>query len=198
MTENNKKITFLCTALALTLPFPGRIAFGFISILHFNVCVILLTLILHAVKRLKLENIMIGICSMELIALTIFYKQVLIIFCPVVALTAGYSIYLPAMASVSVIIENKIRANSLKEDCLVKMKKSLGVSAFSFIIFVLRDIFGFSTITLPGWQNFFIVKLPVLIKNASFSSFLATLPGCLVLVVLAFFVYSKILEKKSA
>lgn len=189
MTDYKKFLIYIGTTLAIVLPFPGRIAYGIFALLHFNVSVVLLTLMFYAINLLNVKFLRLGICSLELVALTILYKQLLVIFCPVAALTIGFSFYLPAVSAVVITIFNLRIKNSIKESCLYKLKKSLSISAFCFIIFVLRDIFGFGTITLPNWQSLLVIKIPEIpfLAGNSFMSFFATIPGCMVLTVLIFF-----------
>ena len=189
MTDYKKFLIYIGTTLAIVLPFPGRIAYGIFALLHFNVSVVLLTLMFYAINLLNVKFLRLGICSLELVALTILYKQLLVIFCPVAALTTGFSFYLPAVSAVVITIFNLRIKNSIKESCLDKLKKSLSISAFCFIIFVLRDILGFGTITLPNWQSLLVIKIPEIpfLAGNSFMSFFATIPGCMVLTVLIFF-----------
>lgn len=189
MTDYKKFLIYIGTTLAIVLPFPGRIAYGIFALLHFNVSVVLLTLMFYAINLLNVKFLRLGICSLELVALTILYKQLLVIFCPVAALTIGFSVYLPAVSAVVITIFNLRIKNSIKESCLDKLKKSLSISAFCFIIFVLRDILGFGTITLPNWQSLLVIKIPEIpfLAGNSFMSFFATIPGCMVLTVLIFF-----------
>ena len=189
MTDYKKFLIYIGTTLAIVLPFPGRIAYGIFALLHFNVSVVLLTLMFYAINLLNVKFLRLGICFLELVALTILYKQLLVIFCPVAALTIGFSFYLPAVSAVVITIFNLRIKNSIKESCLDKLKKSLSISAFCFIIFVLRDILGFGTITLPNWQSLLVIKIPEIpfLAGNSFMSFFATIPGCMVLTVLVFF-----------
>lgn len=194
MTDYKKFLIYIGTTLAIVLPFPGRIAYGIFALLHFNVSVVLLTLMFYAINLLNVKFLRLGICSLELVALTILYKQLLVIFCPVAALTIGFSFYLPAVSAVVITIFNLRIKNSIKESCLDKLKKSLSISAFCFIIFVLRDILGFGTITLPNWQSLLVIKIPEIpfLAGNSFMSFFATIPGCMVLTVLVFFAALKL------
>lgn len=194
MTDYKKFLIYIGTTLAIVLPFPGRIAYGIFALLHFNVSVVLLTLMFYAINLLNVKFLRLGICSLELVALTILYKQLLVIFCPVAALTIGFSFYLPAVSAVVITIFNLRIKNSIKESCLDKLKKSLSISTFCFIIFVLRDILGFGTITLPNWQSLLVIKIPEIpfLEGNSFMSFFATIPGCMVLTVLVFFAALKL------
>ena len=83
MTDYKKFLIYIGTTLAIVLPFPGRIAYGIFALLHFNVSVVLLTLMFYAINILNVKFLRLGICSLELVALTILYKQLLVIFCPV-------------------------------------------------------------------------------------------------------------------
>jgi len=198
MTNFNKVFSCMAATLAITLAVPGRLAFGLFVLVHFNFLIVITTLLMHCIRFLKLESIRVGILALEIIALTILFKQLLIIFCPVAALTLGFSIYMPSISAVILTIISSKNLQSLKEDVFGKFKEALNVSIFCFIIFFIKDIFGFGTITLPFWKNLLVINLPVLIKNASVSAFLATIPGTLGLTVIMFFLYLKIKEKNNA
>lgn len=198
MINYNKIFTYTAACMAIILPIPGRIAYGLYAIISFNIVLIVTTLLLHVINHLKLEPVRIGIIGMELIAITVLLKQLLIIFCPIAALTIGYSLYLPAVSSVVLTLIVSHQNRSLKEDCIAKLWAGLSISGICMLLFVMRDIFGFGTITLPAWKKLYIIKLPVFFENISLSAFLATIPGCLFLFAVILFIYSKITENKNA
>ena len=144
MTDYKKFLIYIGTTLAIVLSFPGRIAYGIFALLHFNVSVVLLTLMFYAINLLNVKFLRLGICSLELVALTILYKQLLVIFCPVAALTIGFSFYLPAVSAVVITIFNLRIKNSIKESCLDKLKKSLSISAFCLYIVICHFLNYFS------------------------------------------------------
>lgn len=199
MTSYRKFLLYTGTSLAILLPFPGRIVYGIFALVHFTISVILLTLMLHAINKMAIKSLRLGICSLELVALTIFFKELLVIFCPIAALTVGFSFYLPAVSSVAVVMLNFKKSNSIRKNCLENLKKSSVISAFCLLVFSLRDILGFGTITLPKWQSPLIIKLPELpfLHSCDFvTAFFATIPGCLVLTVLVFYLALKFGVKK--
>ncbi len=194
----NKIFALFSAVLAIILPVPGRIACGIFVLFHFNICVVLAVLTLHAVKALRLDSLRAGIIAMELIALTILFKQFLYIYCPVAALSLGFSLYLPAVSSVAIVLIAFPSLPSLQADILRSQKVALKVSLLCLAVFAVRDIFGFGTLTLPAWKHFFVVKIPVLMKSVPLSAFLATAPGCLFLSALMLFVFIRAVEKKEA
>lgn len=194
MTNYNKLFAYLAATLAIVLPVPGRIAFGILILIQFNLTVLCSTLLFHGIKRLESEALKISIIAVEIIAFTIFYKLILTIFCPIAALTLGYSLYLPAVSSVILVMLSSLKIEDLKNDLSSKLKESLKISAFCLFIFVFKDILGFSTITFPFWQKILVLKLPVLFKSVSLSAFIATIPGTIFFSALTFFLYAFLMD----
>lgn len=200
VTNYNRIFALFSAVLAIILPVPGRVACGIFVLIHFNICVVLASLTLHAVKALKLETMRAGIVAMELVALTVLFKQLLYIYCPAAALSLGFSLYLPAISSVVVLLICYPSVPSLKTDTLRKFIVSLKVSALCLAVFAVRDMLGFGTFTLPAWKHIFVIKLPVLMRRVPLSAFLATVPGCLFLSAVMFFVFIEVMkaaEKKN-
>jgi len=192
MINKNKVYTYIAASLAIIMGVPGRIAWGVLMLIHFNVLIALTTLLTHALRRLEIESMRAGLIAVEIIALTVLYKQILSIICPIAALTLGFSLYLPAASSVIMTILVSSSFNDLKTDMAEKMKDALVITGFCISLFVIRDIFGFSTITLPSWQNIIVIKIPVLFSSLPFASFIATIPGGLIITALVLLLITKL------
>ncbi len=92
MINKNKVYTYIAASLAIIMGVPGRIAWGLLMLIHFNVLIALTTLLTHALRRLEIEAMRAALIAVEIIALTVLYKQVLSIICPIAALTLGFSL----------------------------------------------------------------------------------------------------------
>lgn len=197
MINNNKVYAYLAAALAILIPVPGRFAYGIFVLLHFNILIVLTTLLTHAIRHLELETFRASIIAIEIIALTVLFKQILTIFCPIASLMLGFSIYLTTVCSVLMTILVTSSFENLKSDLQEKMKSALFITVFCLAVFIFRDIAGFSTLTLPSWQNIIVINIPVLFSSVSSLSFIATIPGCLVVTALILIAFIKFSSKKN-
>lgn len=188
--KNSRQIYYyIASNLAILVPVPGRFAYGIIVLLLFNIQMLLISFVFHAVEHLNLQFLRNSIIAFALIAITVFYRQLLIIFCPVAALTLGFCIYLPALTSVVIEFFFTEYKKGVKIHALLTMKKSLAMSAFCLFYFLLRDIVGFGTVTFPLWKKIAVYHLPFNSESVSASVFLATIPGSLVLLSVLLSVY---------
>ncbi len=194
--KNSKLIYyFIASSLAILVPVPGRFAYGIIVLVLFNIQMLSISFVFHAVEHLKLQFLRNSIITFSLIAITVFYRQILIIYCPIAAFTLGFCIYLPALTSVVIEFFFTEYKKGIKKHSLLTMKKSLSISLFCMVYFLFRDILGFGTITLPAWKKIIVFHLPFNPETTDASIFLATIPGSLVLISVILCVYI-IFDKK--
>lgn len=182
MKNNRLTYYYIASSLAILVPVPGRFAYGILVLFLFNIQMLLVSLLFHAVEHLNLQVLRNSIIAFALVAITVFYKQLLIIFCPTAALTLGFCIYLPALTSAVIEFFFTEYKKGVKIHALSTVKKSLTMSAFCLAVFLFRDIAGFGTITFPLWKKIAAVHLPFNPESASAGVFFATIPGCLVLI----------------
>ncbi|WP_296322430.1 hypothetical protein [Treponema sp. UBA3813] len=195
MIDNKKIYLYIATNLALLIPVPGRFAYALILLVIFNIQTACMTLIFHGIYHVNLANMRNAILSLAVIAITIFCKQLLVIFCPVAALTLGYCIFLPALASVIIEFFFLNYDYGLKNHLRSNMKKSYFITLFALVFFLIRDIFGYGTLTFPGWKHLIVIHFPYNTNSAYASSFIATIPGSLVLISALLALYIFLLRK---
>lgn len=191
MSNNNKTYFYIAANLAMFVPVPGRMAYGIILILLFNIQMLFVTLLLHALRHMNLTNLRNTLVAIEIIAFTILYKQLLIIFCPVIALTLGFAIYLPTLSSIAFEFFFLKEFDRLKVH-FVEILKMCGIITLNTIVyFLLRDLIGFGTLTLPAWKRMIVFNLPYNLETTSAGVFFATVPGslCLLSILLVFLAY---------
>ncbi len=182
MSNKNKTYFYIAANLAMFVPVPGRMAYGIILIILFNIQMFFVTLLLHALRHMNLSNLRNTLVSIEIIAFTILYKQLLIIFCPIIALTLGFAIYLPTLSSIAFEFFFLKEFGRLKIH-FVEIVKMCGIITLNTIVyFLLRDLIGFGTFTLPAWKRMIVLKLPYSLETTSAGVFFATVPGSLFLV----------------
>ena len=193
---NNKKLYFYIAAnLAFLIPIPGRFAYGLIMIVLFNIQMAIVTMFFHAIHRIQLANMRNALLTFMIVALGIIYKQILIIICPIAALTLGFCIFLPTLTSVIIEFFFLNYSHGLKKHLINNMKKSCFMSFFALIFFCVRDILGYGTFTLPGWKELIVIHLPYNIEKIGASIFIATIPGSLGLIAIFLTLYIFIVNK---
>ena len=189
--ESEKIYYYIAANLAFLIPVPGRFAYALLLMILFNIQMALITLLFHAIHRMSLANMRNALLALAIIALGVGYKQLLALFCPIASLTLGFCIFLPTLASVIIEFFFLDYEHGLKAHIASNMKKSGFMSIFSLLFFLIRDIFGYGTITLPQWKKILVIHLPYNAQSTQASLFLATIPGSLALmaVILAFYIF---------
>lgn len=189
--KNKLTYYYIASSLAILVPVPGRLAYGIYVLVLFNLQMLAVSFVFHAVEHLNLQVLRNSIIAFALIAITVFYKQLLTIFCPAAALTLGFCLYLPALTSAVIEFFFTEYQKGVKTHVFATMKKSLLMSVFCLLYFLLRDVVGFGTVTFPAWKKIAVFHLPFNPENVSASVFAATIPGSLVLisVLLSVFIF---------
>lgn len=189
MAERKKIYLYIAANLSMLIPVPGRFVYAVILLVLFNIQMAITTLLFHAVHRMDLASMRNTLLALAIIAFGILYKQILIIFCPVAALTLSYCIFLPTLASVIIEFFFLSYEHGVKGHLISTMKKSLCMSVFSLVYFFLRDIIGYGTLTFPAWKKIITIELPF--TPAGPGIFFATIPGglCLLAMLLALYIF---------
>lgn len=195
MTGSKRIYLFIAANLAFLIPVPGRLAYAVILLVLFNIQMAAATLLFHAIHRLSIGSMQNAILSLTIVALGIFYKQVLTIVCPVAALTLGFCIFLPTLASVIIEFFFLDYEHGLRKHLAGNMRSISFITVFGLLFFLARDILGYGTVTLPGWRRLVVLHLPYNPESGGASVFLATVPGSMVLVALILMVYILIVER---
>ncbi len=180
---------FIAAILAIFVPAPGRFAYAITLLLLFNLQMILATLFFHLMNFLKLDNLRNILVVVELVSVTILFKQLLILFCPIMALTLGFCIYLPTFSTIAIQFFFESRKDKLKTHFFTGVSNAMMFSAYSLVFFLLREIIGYATISFPGKGELIVFHLPVDVNAASAGVFFATIPGCLSMIAICFSLY---------
>ncbi|MBQ0052580.1 MAG: hypothetical protein KBT11_11055 [Treponema sp.] len=196
--KNGKEIYYyIASSLAMLVPVPGRFAYGIFVIVLFNIQMVLISMLVHGIEKLNLSVLKNAIISLTLIAITILYKQILTLICPIAALTLGFCIYLPALTSAVIEFFFSDYEKGMKKHLAVTLKKSSKLSACVLVYYLLRDLIGYGTLTLPSWKTLFVLHLPYNPESTQASMFMATIPGSLVFIAILltfYIIYRKKME----
>lgn len=180
---------YFAAALAILIPVPGRFAFGVIMLLLFNFLILCGVLFHHALLYLNLKEMRNILLAIEQVALVIFFKQLLILYCPVIALNLGFLMYLSAFSSGIILYVYRETPPRLALDLQCNLGKSAIFSAFAAAFFLIRDIVGYGTITFPLWRKIGCLALPTTEGLAATGSLVATIPGAFMLLGLVFLAF---------
>lgn len=191
----NRLYTYLAISLSLLIPVSGRFAFGIVILLFFNLSVILTVLTIHGIWKFQFEYLTFSLVAFEIIAFTLLFRQIVVILCPIIAMSCGFAFFIAAAASVMIPMFFTESSTPLKEDLLLQLKSSLLISLFCLVFFLFRDIIGFGTVTLPVWQDILVLKIPYLYDHLNMLSFIGTIPGVLLIIGILLSIFIKFYGK---
>ena len=187
--DKNSIYILIITSLAILLPVPGRFAYGIVLIVFLNAMMFLATFIRSGVKSIFSSELRPVVMAIALMGLGILSKQLLIMFSPIMALTIGYSLYIPAVSSLFIVNFVKTEDKGLKANLNYNMKKSFILSVVFFFVFLFRDIFGYGTITFPVRYSILEKQLITVKEGGVYPGvFFASIQGLLLLFAIALFV----------
>src|SRR5574344_1867518 len=138
MKNKDSIYSFLAISLTLLIPVAGRFAYAIIIVLSLNLSMIFGTLFRKLVYKIHLQNLQPVLMAVFLIGIAILYKQILIIYSPVIALTLGFSIYMSAFSSFMIGCLYKKSDKSLSTEMSINMKASSKFSLFTLLFFLVR------------------------------------------------------------
>lgn len=186
--KQKKTFMYIASFLTLTIPVTGRFVYGFTLILELFILEIAGILINSLVTKLKLNEIRTYFVMFFMIAMTILYRQIIVLTYTEIALTLGFIIYFPP---VSVFLTHTLFTDN--EDSLaVRLKNNLiSTICFSVVIlvfFLFRDIAGYGTFTFFGSNHRIFEKVLFNPVRIGVFTFFATIPGALVLTGLLIYI----------
>lgn len=192
----NKYVYYIFTAIsfALLVAAPGRFAFGIIICVELFFILLLGFLFSFITKLIHGEELNSIFTVIGLVFSTVLYKQIIMALFPLIALQMSFVFYLPAVTSYMIgIIYSNI--NGSTKMSLIENSVIAGVfSIFALLFYLIRDIFGFGTFTLPSSRGL-IEKIIFSPESFSWTTYIASIPGALVLVSLSILLVIFILTK---
>lgn len=177
--KKNVYFVFIALSFAFLAVAPGRLAYGIPLIVELNLLLAGAGAFNSLVRKLDLgglEEILSLACVFFLATL---FKQALVFYSSVIALSLSFLVYLPAA---SVFLLGSVFSKPAPTTAQ-NLSLSLKASAFAFFFFLVRDVLGYGAISLPapgGIAEAFLFDS----YKTSFLSFFATIPGALLLLVL--------------
>ena len=195
-TEKQKNIYITIVAfLAILIPTPGRFVYGFTVIFEMALLMVLGTLLDELIKKLKLTHLKTVLLMMIILFISVFYRQIIVILHPEVALVLGFVLYLPP---ISLFLMGFLFRNNdlpLKNRLLKNSILILTVIIFGLIFFLIRDILGYGTFTFFGNSHQIYEKVILTSDKLGIFSFLASIPGSLMLLGLFLYLHIFVSQK---
>lgn len=195
MINKNSFYTYLISFIVILIPTTGRFVYGLTIMTEMFLLLISGTLMISLINKLNLNEIKSVLILITLFSVTILYRQLIVITYAEIALTLGFIFYLPTL---SVFLINNITQNNdknLKERLKINLKKG-GIAYFmGLIFFLIRDLAGYGTFTFFGQKHHIYEKVILKSDQLGVFSFIATIPGALILGGLLLIIHIKIDEK---
>ncbi|MBP5443890.1 MAG: hypothetical protein J6Y60_11695 [Treponema sp.] len=184
--------TYLSILLMLLIAVPGRLAYG-ICILIFLILLFLSgSLFKKLIYKLGIQEFQVVLLSIFLVSMTVLLRQLLVMFCPIIALTMGYAVFMPALSAF--LLNNLYEEKSVNTiEFQNTMRQGLLFSGLMIVIFLLRDIIGFGTITLPVYNDLAVIHIFKSVPSGvAAGTALASIPGSFFLIGIAIVISSMI------
>ena len=179
--KQKKSLMYIASFLMLTIPATGRFVYGLTLVIELFFLELLGILINSLVSKLKFNEIRTYFVMFFMIAITILYRQILVLTYTEIALTLGFVLYIPP---VSVYLTHTLFTDN-EEPLAVRLKANLLITVvFSLIIlgfFLFRDVAGYGTFTFFGRNHRIFEKVLFNPDKIGIFTFFASIPGALIL-----------------
>ena len=184
---------FVSATLAMIVPSPGRFVYGLVLILLLNFLMLIGTFANSIVKKFKLGELQSTVIFTFLICGTIFFRQLMIMLNPEIVLTLGFVMYLTPVSFFVIGYLFNNDEEPFNKRVKFSFTHSLTFSFYALFIFLLRDIFGYGTLTYFGSGFQIVEKIIFPPEYLSIFSVFASIPGVLILssVILFFHIMSR-------
>lgn len=170
---------YIAAFLTILLPVPGRFVYGFTLLFELAFLMmagIFINLLIEKIKMSDFKTVILMYC---IIALTILFRQIMVLLQPEIALTLGFSFYLPPLSLFLIGFLFNPDDKTLKQELMDYLYYVLIFIGFGLIFFLFRDILGFGTFTFYGKKHQIFEVILFDVDKISFLDFFATIPGAL-------------------
>lgn len=186
---------YLAAFLVLLIPSPGRFVYGFTLMIELFFLTTLGTLVLILIKKLKLVELKTVLLLFSLIVITVIFRQIFILLYPEVVLTLGFIIYLPAISTFLICFFSERQDFETKQLIIENIIRAVIFFVFGTLFFLFRDVVGYGTITFFGKHHQIVEKVIFNSEQIGIFSFLASVPGALLLSALITFLHLTVRKK---
>ena len=162
--NRNTIFMYIAVSLVMLVPVPGRLYYGVPVVIVLNLLMVLTTLFSKLMDHFKFFSLKPVCVLLVLVGLTIFSRQLLILYSPVTALTMGFICYMPTIAVLMLGRFFDNRGMHLKTALKGNMRESGLFSIYALVFFLLRDVVGYGTISFPVPSGIFKFELPTIAR----------------------------------
>ena len=160
MNEKNKRQLYIFATALILIPAAGRLASGIILYLGI-VFICLFGILLQYLFKNFASNYAKSIYSIVIIIfLSSIFNQLVKLFSPLMNLYTDFSIYLVSFSVLIIKFVTLENDETIAESLSRKFLQILKYTPLFFLIFILRDYFGYGTITFPGLSKIIEINLP--------------------------------------
>lgn len=184
---------FIAGALSLLVPTTGRFAYGIILVIGLLFITLFTSLCKSLCHSASLDEFIVPVSLVFLSVFTVLYKQLVTIYSPIIAFTLDFSIYLASLSSLMlgfIFSETEDTMSFLGKN----LKHALLFSLFALFFYLLRDYFGYGTITLPARDGLRIYNLPY-VHFLDHSFFWSSIPFALLFLALLLALFTLVNRK---
>ncbi|MBR6296516.1 MAG: hypothetical protein IKR40_08595 [Treponema sp.] len=174
---NKNLFIYLSVAMAFLIPFPARLAYGLVVFIEMQLLMLAGTAGRELFFKIGMEEVQRPLISILLISVTLLYKFILTLISPLMALTMGFSIFIPALCAFLLGTLFEKRKEGLSLALKKNMKLSVLVTSPFLLIFLLRDIIGYGSVTLPSSGGVFAIH--IIPNGLKAGTMIASIPGSL-------------------
>lgn len=192
--NNRAGYVYMATTCSLVVLAPGRFACGLILVLQMCLLMLFGTLFRALIDVMKMTKMKTTFMLMFLVFFTLLYRQILILFMPDAALQLGFIMFLITVSTFMTAFLFDKQHRPLKVELKENMTEVLFLSIYGLFFSLFRDILGYGTITFISTKGI-VEKVLFDSDNPSVLSFIATIPGVIILSAVVLVFYTLILRK---
>jgi len=193
--EKKTIYVYIAAFLTILLPVPGRFVYGFTLLTELAFLMfagIFINLLIDKIKMSEFRTVILMYC---LIALTILYLQFFVLIQPEIALTLGFTFYLPTLSLFVIGFLFSKEERSLKQTLFTYLSEILVFIGAGLLFFLIRDILGFGTFTFFGKKHQMLEVIIFKGNDIGIFDFFATIPGALFVEGMILYVLVSIRQK---
>lgn len=189
MKKNNSIILYISAFLSVVIPVPARFGWGIIMLFTMNILMLLGTTAKFLIRKLDIRELEPVCLLIFLYAVTIFCKQMLILYSPIAALTLSFSLYLIPISTFLlgyILTDKEMNPKVL----YIKNMSASGIfTAYALFFYLIRELLAFGSISFPVRKGIHVIKL-FSNSNTEFTFFFATIPGAFVILAILVAVFA--------
>ena len=179
---------YMAATCAMVIVAPGRFVCGIVFAVEICLLMLLGILFKALIKKISLRHLSQVLMLCFVVYFTLLYRQLLALFMPEVALQLEFLLFLPAISTFTTVFLLDRTEHTLKVALLNDAPSTLLFAGYILAFSLIRDVFGYGTLSLPYYGD----HLEIVLFNpegVSVLSFLATIPGAMILTSLLLSLY---------